>query len=271
MKGEKRVESDLALIDKVRKRQPLIHQITNGVTINDCANITLSCGASPVMADAPEEAADMTRLASALVLNIGTLHRDQVETMIQAGLAANKKGIPVVLDPVGVGATPMRTEAARRLMNRVQITHLKGNAAEIATLAGVQAEVRGVDSGQVGSDLETLAKKAAQIWGVTVTVTGARDWITDGQEQIEVVNGHELMSTVSGTGCMSASVLAAFAATGEDPVASAVSAMATYGVAAEQAARRSRGPGSFRVELFDAIASLTGEQVKEAACVTWRG
>ncbi|PTX59678.1 hydroxyethylthiazole kinase [Melghirimyces profundicolus] len=255
------------LIEEVRKNRPLVHHITNVVTVNDCANITLSCGGAPVMADAPEEAADMTRLASALVLNIGTLNADQVETMIRAGKAANEKGIPVVLDPVGAGATTFRTETAKRLLDRIRICLLKGNAGEIATLAGGSAQVRGVDSERVEGEIRALAAKAAREWDVTVVVTGKRDLITDGSRWAEISNGHPLMGSITGTGCMGASVLAAFAAVSPDPTRAAVSALASYGVAAEQAAMQANGPASFRTALFDALAALKGETVRERARV----
>ncbi|MFD1435791.1 hydroxyethylthiazole kinase [Kroppenstedtia eburnea] len=258
------------LIQEVRKRRPLVHQITNEVTVNDCANITLSCGASPVMAHAPEEVAEMAGWASTLVLNIGTLHAPQVEAMIQAGRSANKKGIPVVLDPVGAGATSFRTETAKKLLERIRISHLKGNAGEIATLAGERAQVRGVDSGHV-DDIRTIAIKAAKKWGLTVIVTGEKDIITDGVKWAEVSNGHFLMGTITGTGCMCAPVVAAFAAVSKEPVSAAVSAMTTYGIAAEQAAESAKGPGSFRWKLFDALHSLDGAAVREYAQVEWGG
>ncbi|MFD1425614.1 hydroxyethylthiazole kinase [Kroppenstedtia sanguinis] len=254
------------LIQEVRKRRPLVHQITNEVTVNDCANITLSCGASPVMAYAPEEVAEMAALASALVLNIGTLNANQVESMIQAGRAANEKGIPVVLDPVGAGATSFRTDSAKRLLEKVHISHLKGNAGEIATLAGEVSQVRGVDSGEV-DHIRTIAVRAARKWGLTIIVTGEKDVITDGDKWVEVSNGHPLMATVTGTGCMCAPVVAAFAAVSNDPVAASVAAMVTYGIAAEQAGRVAEGPGSFRWRLFDALHALDGEGVRDSAQV----
>lgn len=255
-----------SFIEEVRQKQPLVHHLTNFVTVNDCANITLSCGASPVMADAPEEVTEMAGQASALVLNIGTLNANQVEIMVRAGRSANEKGIPVVLDPVGAGATPFRTQAAKKLLERVQISHLKGNAGEIATLAGEWAEVRGVDSGHV-ADIQSVATKAAKKWGLTVIVTGEKDIITDGVLWAEVSNGHFLMRTVTGTGCMCASVVAGFAAVSKDPMSAAVSAMATYGIAAEQAGESAKGPGSFRWKLFDALYSLNGRDVSKYARV----
>lgn len=257
------------LIEKVRGQRPLIHHITNVVTVTDCANITLCCGASPVMANATEEVADMARLASALVLNIGTLDAAQVETMIQAGRAANEKGIPIILDPVGAGATPFRTQVANRLLQELQISYLKGNAGEIATLAGMEAEVRGVDSGTVKTDLRLLATQTAQKWNTLVVVTGEKDVISDGQRWVKVSNGDPLMATITGTGCMSASVLASFASVAEEPLTAATSAMVSYNVAAEQAASSARGPASFRRGLLDALFSLDSATIQEHAQVEW--
>lgn len=256
-------------IEKVRALRPLIHHITNVVTVTDCANITLSCGAAPVMAHASEEVTDMAHLASALVLNIGTLDTAQVERMIQAGKAANKKGIPIILDPVGAGATPFRTQVAQKLLEQLHISYLKGNAGEIATLTGMEAEVRGVDSGTVKADLRLLAIQAAQKWNTLVVVTGEKDVISDGRKWAVVSNGDPLMATITGTGCMSASVLASFAAVAEEPLTAATSAMVSYGVAAEQAASSARGPASFRTGLFDALFSLDSTTIKEHAQVEW--
>ncbi|QKG85323.1 hydroxyethylthiazole kinase [Kroppenstedtia pulmonis] len=263
------MNGNLTLIEEVRKQCPLVHQITNVVTVNDCANITLSCGASPVMADAPEEVAEMARLASALVLNIGTLKVEQVDAMIQAGISANEKGIPVVLDPVGAGATTLRTRTTKKLLEEVRIAYLKGNAGEIATLTGERAEVRGVDSGHVGIDIRTLAINAAKKWDLTVIVTGEKDVITDGAMWAEVSNGHPLMGAITGTGCMCAPVVAAFAAVSKEPMTAAISAVTTYGIAAEKAATMAKGPGSFRQGLFDALYSLDGDTIKEYAKVEW--
>src|SRR5207302_3124496 len=135
-----------ATLHEIRERKPLVHQITNYVVMNETANATLALGALPVMAHAPEEVEEMVRLASALVLNIGTLSEHWVESMLLAGGAANARGIPVVLDPVGAGATTYRTETARRILDLVDVTVLRGNAGEVATLVGVAAEVRGVES-----------------------------------------------------------------------------------------------------------------------------
>ena len=188
----------------VREKHPLVHHITNYVTVNDCANVTISIGASPVMADAPEEVCEMVAVAGALVLNIGTLNKGQVESMILAGGMANDRQIPVILDPVGAGATRFRTRTALRLLDELKITILKGNAGEIGVLAGAEADVRGVDScGMIGDPVK-IAKKFADMSGVTVVVSGATDIVTDGKSVLLVENGHPLMGRISGTGCMAA-------------------------------------------------------------------
>lgn len=244
------------LLDRVRTVRPLVHHITNTVTINDCANITLAVGASPVMAEAPEEVAEMTSLADALVLNIGTLSTCQVESMLIAGRTANDRGRPVVLDPVGAGATRFRTETVMRLIDRLDIAVLKGNAGEIGTLAGVSAEVRGVDSGGMEGDPGEICRELAERLGIIVAMSGTIDCVSDGMNLILVENGHPLMGRVSGTGCMLSSVVGAFGAISDDRLTSTVGAMVAFGLAGERAAQKAKGPGSFRFKMIDALASL---------------
>ncbi len=241
----------------IRERRPLVHQITNYVVMNETANATLALGALPVMAHAREEVEEMVGLASALVLNIGTLSKHWVDAMLLAGRAAGEAKIPVVLDPVGAGATMYRTETARRLLNEVEVTVLRGNAGEIATLVGIGAEVRGVES--IGADGEAaeVARAAARNLGLVVAVTGKVDQVSDGRGTLSVSNGHELMSSVTGTGCMSSAMVGSFLAVKRDrPLEAAAEALAAFGVAGEDAAREARGPGSFHVGLYDALAGL---------------
>jgi len=249
----------------VREKHPLVHHITNYVTVNDCANVTISTGAAPVMADAPEEVCEMVAIASALVLNIGTLNKGQVESMILAGGMANDRQIPVVLDPVGAGATRFRTSTAMRLLDELKITILKGNAGEIGVLAGAEANVRGVDSGGMTGDPVKIARKFAGISGVTVVVSGATDIVTDGRRVLLVENGHPLMGSISGTGCMAASMTGAFAAVSDDPVIASAAALAAFGVAGEKAAAYAHGPYSFKTALFDELAALTPEDLASHA------
>ena len=246
-----------ATLRTLRERKPLVHQITNYVVMNETANATLALGALPVMAHAREEVEEMVGLAGALVINIGTLSPPWVEAMLAAGKAANGRGIPVVLDPVGAGATTYRTETAKRILDEVDVTVLRGNAGEVATLVGVEAEVRGVESIGAGDEPADLAREAARTLEVVASVTGAIDHVSDGESVLTVANGHELLATVTGTGCMSSAITGCFlAAKPDDAVAAAAEALAAFGVAAEDAARDANGPGSFHVNLYDALAGL---------------
>lgn len=253
------------LLARVRKNRPLVHHITNYVTINDCANITICAGGAPVMADAIEEAAEMSGIAGSLVLNIGTINKIQLESMLAAGRKANECKIPVVLDPVGAGATRFRTESARRLLTELEITVLKGNAGEIGVLAGAGGKVRGVESAGLTGDPVAIAKAFAVSAGITVVVSGATDIVTDGRRVLLVENGHKMMGGISGTGCMAASVTGVFAAEVNDPVLAAAAALAAFGIAGERAAAVARGPYSFKVALFDELAGLTPADLKSAA------
>jgi len=251
----------------VRERKPLVHQITNYVVMNETANATLALGALPVMAHAREEVAEMVRLAGALVLNIGTLSPHWVEAMLIAGKAANESGVPVVLDPVGAGATTYRTETAKRILDVVDVAVLRGNAGEVATLVGVEAEVRGVESIAAGEDAAAIAHAAASALGVVASVTGPVDHVSDGERDAAIANGHPLLAAVTGTGCMSSAMTGCFLAVAE-PFDAAVGALVAFGVAGEDAARDAKGPGSFHVALYDALAALDPESLDERARVT---
>jgi len=244
---------DLAAI---RERKPLVHQITNYVVMNETANATLALGALPVMAHAVQEVAEMASVASALVLNIGTLSDEWVEAMLIAGRAANRAGVPVVLDPVGAGATTYRTETSRSLLDELEIAVVRGNSAEIATLAGRQAEIRGVEAVGGGGGPE-LAREAARALGCVAAVTGPVDHVSDGKTVHAVANGHELLGSVTGTGCMATTITGCFLAVrADDPLGAATEALVAFGVAGEDAAKRAKGPGSFHVALYDALYSL---------------
>ena len=250
------------VIARVRTQRPLIHHITNFVVMNATANITLCMGALPVMAHAPQEVEEMVDAASALVLNLGTLWPEQVEAMLIAGRRANQRGIPIVLDPVGAGATRLRTESAHRLLEKLSITIVRGNLAEIAVLAGMESRIRGVESvGSTGNAAAT-ASQFAKKFGCVAAVTGPIDVVTDGVRWIRVANGHPMMSTVTGTGCMATSVVAACAAVKKDAVIATAAALAAYGLAGESAAEKAQGPGTFQLHLFDAVAALTQEALR---------
>ena len=258
-----------ATLAAIRERKPLVHQITNFVVMNETANATLALGALPVMAHAREEVEDMAGLASALVLNIGTLAPHWVDAMLLAGTVASQRRIPVVLDPVGAGATRYRTETAKRILADVDVTVLRGNAGEVATLVGIQAEVRGVESIATGEEPAELARAAARALGVVASVTGAVDHVSDGETTLAVANGHELLAAVTGTGCMSSALTGCFlAAKPGEPLAAAAEALSAFGVAGEDAALDARGPGSFHVGLYDALAALDPATLSERARIS---
>ena len=254
---------------RLRERKPLVHQITNYVVMNETANATLALGALPVMAHACEEVEEMVGLASALVLNIGTLSPPWVDAMLLAGKAANARNVPVVLDPVGAGATHYRTDTVRRILDEVKVTVLRGNRGEIATLVGIEAEVRGVESIEVGGEAAELARVAGRNLSLVASVTGPVDHVSDGSRVLAVANGHELLATVTGTGCMASAITGCFlAAKPEAPVEAAAEALAAFGVAAEDAAVAARGPGSFHVGLYDGLAALHPETLDDRARIS---
>jgi hydroxyethylthiazole kinase len=251
---------------RLRETKPLVHQITNYVVMNETANATLALGALPVMAHAREEVEEMAAIAGALVLNIGTLSPDWVEAMLLAGRAANEHGVPVVLDPVGAGATKYRTETAQRILTEVRVAVLRGNAGEVATLVGVAAEVRGVESIGAGGDPADLALEAARRLGLVASVTGPVDHVSDGERVIRIENGDTLMATITGTGCMSSALTGCFLAVNrERPLEAAAEALVAFGVAGEDAARGAAGPGSFHVALYDCLAALDPQTLDERA------
>ncbi len=246
----------------LRERKPLVHQITNYVVMNETANATLALGALPVMAHALEEVEEMVALAGSLVINIGTLSAHWVEAMQKAGRAANERGIPVVLDPVGVGATRFRTETAKRILDDIEVAVLRGNAGEVATLVGAEAEVRGVESIGAGGDPAELAREAARSLGLVASVTGPTDHVSDGERVVSVDNGSPLLASITGTGCMSSAVTGCFLAVAPDrPLEAAAEALVAFGLAGEDAARDAKGPGSFHVNLYDALAGLDPDEV----------
>jgi hydroxyethylthiazole kinase len=253
---------------RLRETKPLVHQITNYVVMNETANATLALGALPVMAHAREEVEEMVRIAGALVLNIGTLSPLWVEAMLLAGRAANEAGVPVVLDPVGAGATRYRTETAKQILDEVDVTVLRGNAGEVATLVGIDAEVRGVESIAAGGDPAELAAEAGRRLGLVASVTGPTDHVSDGETTIAISNGHALMASITGTGCMSTALTGCFVAVNRDrALEGAAEALVAFGVAGEDAALVAKGPGTFHVALYDALADLDPETLDGRALV----
>lgn len=256
------------LRERVRQQRPLIHHITNFVVMNDTANVTLHIGGLPVMAHAREEVAEMVAMAGALVLNPGTLSPDWIEAMLVAGKRANELGIPIVLDPVGAGATTLRTTSNRRLLEELQIAVVRGNSGEIGALAGMGGVVKGVEAVVEADDPAAAAQALAQQYHTVVAVTGRRDIVTDGTRVFAVDNGHEWLKTLTGTGCAATTVIAAFAAVERDYALAAAAGLACFGLAAELAAEQARGPASFKMAFYDAIYHLSPEQIHAGSRVT---
>jgi hydroxyethylthiazole kinase len=252
-----------AVLSEIRDKGPLVHHITNYVTVNDCANITLAAGASPVMADSPEESGEIAAISSSLVLNIGTLSSGAVESMIIAGRSANRAGIPVVFDPVGAGASRLRNGAAARILDEVRVAALRGNISEAGFILGTGAGARGVDASDAdGGDSGRAAAELASRLGCVVAVTGAVDAVSDGERTFMIENGHPFMAKVTGTGCMCSSLVGAFLGASPRPALESVAAaIATMGVAGEIAYERAGilGSGSFRAALMDAVSVMTEE------------
>lgn len=246
----------------VRAQRPLVHHLTNWVTIYDCAQVVKSLGASPVMAHAPEEVADMTGLASSLVLNIGTLTTDFIASMLTAAQAANRRSIPVVLDVCGAGATAFRDQMCAKLIGEAKIDIIKGNASEIARIAGEDIRTRGVDTGEVASDLRAIAQGLARAKACTVVITGETDIVSDSDQTYLVRNGHAMMAHVVGTGCMAASVIGTFAGAAPQSLAAAAAAgLSCYGIAGELAANEYQAPMAFKHGLLDKLYTLSPEDV----------
>ncbi len=259
-------ESDFAartvqILSEIRNRQPLVHHITNYVVMNSTANVTLAVGASPIMAHAHEEMEAIASFASVLNLNIGTLTPYWIDSMIAAGRVAGSRGIPIVFDPVGSGATPMRTEAARRILAEVPVTVIRGNASEIRSLFPFAEDlrIRGVDSLESVEAVREGTEKLAGELKKVIAVTGPVDFITDGSKSVEVHNGHAMFGRVTGTGCAATTVISCFSAVEPDGLVAAACALGYYGLAGEEAAKSSNGPGSFQVALYDALYGLSEE------------
>jgi hydroxyethylthiazole kinase len=272
LRRKKMSNSYAVLLNKVRENKPLVHHITNYVTVNDCANITLAIGASPVMADAIGEAADIAAIAQAVVLNMGTLNERTIPSMIAAGKSANAKGIPVVFDPVGAGASKLRNDTAASVISAVKLSVIRGNISEIKFVAGLSSRTKGVDAsdsdiagaGSAGLTAQALAQKL----GCVVVISGAVDTISDGAKIVFVENGHTMLGNLTGTGCMCSSLIGSFCGAAPDkPFVAATAAMLCMGIAGELAYENSgqRGNGSFRILLHDAVSRMDAATLEKMA------
>ena len=247
------IESCAKAADKVRDICPLVHCITNYVTVNDVANCILAIGASPIMADDIAEAADITSISKALVINMGTLNARTVESMVAAGKKANELGVPVVFDPVGAGASNFRNETAKRILENVKISILRGNLSEMSYLAGLEADEK--------NDPVSVAKKTAAKYNCVAAITGAVDTITDGKRVARISNGHPYLSKVTGTGCMTTGLVGSFAGACDDMYTAAVTGIASMGIAGEFAYENAgeMGSGSFHISIIDAISKMNSQ------------
>ncbi len=258
-------------LEDIRKGRPLVHHITNYVVMNETANITLALGALPVMAHAHEEVEEMVAMAGALVINIGTLDPYWVESMMLAGRKANALNIPIVLDPVGVGATKYRTETVQNMLSELKIAIVRGNEAEVAILAGEDAVVKGVESDGTKANVVTVSKKLASKLECVVAVTGPEDIVSDGTNVGIVRNGDAMMGCITGTGCMSTTIAAGFASVEKDYFKAAIGSLVCFGLAGQGAASKSSNrPGSFHTFIYDELAQLDQKDIIKEAKVEIR-
>ncbi len=251
--------SDSSLMANVRAKSPLVHLITNYVTVNDCANVAICAGGSPIMTDEMKDVVDISRIASAVVLNMGTLNAGTVVSLLRAGKIANECGVPVIFDPVGAGASKYRNEVADRILKKVKVAVIKGNGGEIGFLSGTGGEVKGVDSVSASNEVaavESLAKR----YNCVVAMSGKVDYVSDGEKTVKLSNGHDLMGCVSGTGCMLAAVVGCYVGANGASVESVSSAITAFSLAGEIAGPKSEGPGTFKQKMLDALYNLTAEQ-----------
>jgi hydroxyethylthiazole kinase len=257
-----------SLLETLRREKPLVHNITNYVVMNFTANTLLAMGASPVMAHAAQEVEEMVSIARSLVLNIGTLSGAWIDAMMLAGRKANKLGVPVILDPVGSGATALRTKTFADMLGSLRLAVVRGNASEILSIASTDITTKGVDSQHEAGEAHPSAIKLAKDSGAVVAITGAVDVITDGATTVRCGNGHPLMGTITGTGCAASASIAAFAGITGDPLAAASAGLAFFGLAGERAAARAKSPGSFMIALIDALYEITPAEFEAGAKLT---
>ncbi len=263
-------------LENVKQKSPLIHNITNYVTVNDCANIVLACGASPIMADDKNEVEEITTICGGLNINIGTLNSRTIEAMVLAGKKANELCHPVVLDPVGAGASVLRTDTAKRLLDEIRFAVIRGNISEIKTLAGTSAATQGVDANVADKVTEenldsaiVFAKAFAKKTGAIIAITGAIDIVCDGEKAYVIRNGHPMMAAITGTGCQLSALTAAYiTANPDDTLGAAAAAVCAMGLAGEIAHDRLSeldGNSSYRNYIIDAIYNMTPDGLEKGA------
>lgn len=254
------------VVADVRSASPLVHNITNFVVMNNTANALLAIGASPVMAHSIDEVSDMASIASALVLNIGTLEKAWVDSMLVAGKTAMARNIPIVFDPVGAGATPYRLRACAEILSEVKPSIIRGNASEIMALAKAGTKTKGVDSTASSDEALSCVTALSKETGAVVVASGAVDVVSDGERVERIPYGHPLMGRVTGMGCTATAILGAFAAVEKDFLLAASYGMATMGIAGEIAGRKARGTGSMQVEFLDALTNLSDADIDGIFC-----
>jgi hydroxyethylthiazole kinase len=256
-------ENLIEVLLKVRDRKPVVHAITNWVTGNEVASALHAVGARPIMAISPEEVKEITSKAGALVLNLGTPSPARMEAMLLSGRQANQKGIPVLFDPVGVGASEFRIDSSGRILSELRVRVIRGNPSEIGILAGKGGQSAGVDSIEGPPVMDWAARSLSEKTGAVVVASGPEDLIVSSEKKAIVENGHPMMGLVTGMGCMLTGVIGAFHAVENDSLTAAVSATAFFGLAGEQAALKSNGPGTFKSAFLDALFSLTPDQMRK--------
>ncbi|QOR36720.1 hydroxyethylthiazole kinase [Clostridium sp. 'deep sea'] len=259
---------------KLKEKAPLVHNITNYVSVNDVANVLLAIGASPVMSHSPQDTQDLLAVVKAvggaLVLNIGTLDTEQVKNMLFAGARANELAVPIVLDPVGAGATKFRTETALKLIKEIKIDLVRGNMSEIKALIGLAGQTKGVDSVADESDGKVVAVQASKLLGTNVAITGATDYICNGKELVKINNGVKYLAKVTGTGCMTTALIAAFLTLAE-PIEAASYGICAMGLAGELAYENlgDAGIGTFRTKIFDKIEQLNDQIINSRGKISY--
>ncbi|OPJ62147.1 hydroxyethylthiazole kinase [Clostridium oryzae] len=258
------------ILEDLRVKKPLVHHLTNYVTVNDCANVTLAVGASPIMADDIDEVESIASISSALVINIGTLNKRTIASMITAGKKANEINIPVVFDPVGAGASELRNKTTETLLKDVKMSVIRGNMSEIRFVAGLAASTKGVDASE--SDIEnsieerrSIAEHVARKFGCIAAITGATDIVSDGERTLYLQNGTKLLSSVTGTGCMTTSLIASFCGASHNYLLSAAAGILSMSIAGELAKENSaaKGTGSFHIAIIDEISKINDEVIEK--------